>query len=377
MNKLTLTVLIYVLCQNINSQSLVAGFDSNEYFELLKISSQQGDSLYNPDLPLPEKYMRTYRSPVIVLDNRWELWESNDSIAVISIRGTTVNKLSWVENFFSAMVPATGKIKLASDFEFEYQLAQDKDAAVHIGWLIATGFLGRDMLPKIDSLAANGINNFLLIGHSQGGAISILLTSYLENLKLKGELDSNIKLKTYSSAGPKPGNLYFAYDFEAMTQNGWAFNVVNTADWVPEGPFSIQTTDDFNASNPFNLVKDGLKKLPFMKRLVLSRIYKNLENAPKKANKRYQKYLGKMIGNHIQDALPAFEMPKLYNSNNYVRTGKQVILHTNDEYYELFPENTYFIWNHHMFEAYYFLLNGTIVPMDKIKIIDNDSIKRD
>lgn len=367
MSRLIVTALILILYQNVNSQSLEAGFDSDEYFELLKISSQQGDSLYNPDLPFPESHTRTYRSPVMGLDNRWELWESNDSIAVISIRGTTKNQLSWVENFFSAMVPATGKIKLAADFEFEYQLAQDKDAAVHIGWLTAVGFLGRDMLPKIDSLAAIGIKEFLIVGHSQGGSISILLTSYFENLKLKGDLDPTIKFKTYSSAGPKPGNLFFAYDFEAMTQDGWAFNVVNTADWVPEGPFSIQTTEDFNASNPFRLVKGGLKTLPLKERIVLSKIYKNLESPPKKANKAYQKYLGKMIGNHIQEALPGFEMPELYNSNNYVRTGTQVILHANDEYYTLFPENPEMIWNHHMYEAYYFLLNGTVISMDKIK----------
>jgi hypothetical protein len=301
------------------------------------------------------------------LDNLWELWESEDSVAVISIRGTTTNQLSWVENFFSAMVPATGKIKLSDDYVFDYQLAKDKDAAVHIGWLTAVGFLGRDILPKIDSLKARGIEDYLIIGHSQGGSVAILLAAYLEQLKSKGKLEPSITFKTYSSAGPKPGNLFFAYDFEAITQNGWAFNVVNTADWVPEGPFSIQTTDDFNASNPFSLVDEGLKKLPFKQRFVLSRIYKNLENPPKKANKRYQKYLGKMIGNNIQEALPGFEMPELYNSNNYVRTGTQVILHANDEYYKLFPEDPEMIWNHHMYEAYYFLLNGSIIPMDKIK----------
>lgn len=367
MRSFQILIVALISSQSILCQKLNPGYDPAEYFELLKISSQQGDSLYNPDLPFPEKHKRTYRSPVMGLDNRWELWESEDSVAVISIRGTTTNQLSWVENFFCAMVPATGKIKLATDYEFEYQLAQDKDAAVHIGWLTAVGFLGRDMLPKIDSLARIGIKEFLVIGHSQGGAVSILLTAYLENLKLKGGLDSDIIIKTYSSAGPKPGNLFFAYDFEAITQDGWAFNVVNTADWVPEGPFSIQTTEDFNASNPFNLVDDGLKKLPFKQRLILSRIYKNLENPPKKANKRYQKYLGKMIGNNIQEALPGFEMPKLYNSNNYVRIGRQVILHANEEYYKLFPETIEMIWNHHMFEAYMFLLNGTVVPMDNIK----------
>ena len=363
----TIALVVLTSFHNAFSQKLNPGYDSIEYFELLKISSQQGDTLYNPDLPFPEKHTRTYRSPVMALDNRWELWESKDSVAVISIRGTTKNQLSWVENFFSAMVPATGKIKLSTDFEFDYQLAQDKDAAVHIGWLTAVGFLGRDMLPKIDSLKLKGTKEFLIIGHSQGGSIAILLAAYLENLKLKGELDPAIVFKTYSSAGPKPGNLFFAYDFEAKTQNGWAFNVVNTADWVPEGPFSIQTTDDFNASNPFKLVNSGLKTLPFKQRVVLSKIYKKLDNPPKKANKRYQKYLGKMIGNNIQEALPGFEMPELYNSNNYVRTGRQIILHANDEYYKLFPEQPDMIWNHHMFEAYYFLLNGSIISMDNIK----------
>ncbi|MCH2228774.1 MAG: lipase family protein [Crocinitomicaceae bacterium] len=367
MKKIVLTLIHLFIIQIVFSQKLTPGFDSDEYFELLKISSQQGDSIYNPDLPLPEKHSRIYRSPVMGLDNRWELWESEDSVGVISIRGTTTNQLSWVENFFCAMVPATGKIKLSDDFLFDYKLATDKDAAVHIGWLTAVGFLGRDILPKIDSLRSKGIEDFLIIGHSQGGSVATLLAAYLENLKSKGDLASSINFKTYSSAGPKPGNLYFAYDFEALTQNGWAFNVVNTADWVPEGPFSIQTTDDYNASNPFKLVDDGLKQLPFKQRIVLSRIYKNLETPPKKANKRYQKYLGKIIGNNIQEALPGFEMPELYNSNNYVRTGRQVILYANEEYFKIFPEKTDQIWNHHMFEAYFFLLNGTIVPMDKIK----------
>ncbi|PWL31574.1 MAG: lipase [Fluviicola sp. XM-24bin1] len=349
-------------------QKLNPGFDSLEYFELLKISAQQGDSLYNPDLPFPKKHNRLYRSPVMGLDNRWELWLSEDSIGVISIRGTTTNQISWVENFFCAMVPATGEVKLSDDFTFKYQLAEDKDAAVHIGWLTAVGFLGRDMLPKIDSLRSEGIKDFLIIGHSQGGSVAILLAAYLEHLQRNGDLSSSLKFKTYSSAGPKPGNLYFAYDFEAFTQNGWAFNVVNTADWVPEGPFSIQTTEDYNASNPFKLVDRGLKQLPFKQRVVLSTIYKNLENPPKKANKRYQKYLGNMIGNNIQKALPGFEMPELYNSNNYVRTGSQVILRPNDEYYKKFPETADEIWNHHMFEAYFYLLNGTDIPMDKIKL---------
>ena len=308
MRKCIIALFLLYSHQNVLSQKLHSGYDPIEYFELLKISSQQGDTLYNPGLPFPEQHTRTYRSAIMGLDNRWELWESKDSVAVISIRGTTKNQLSWVENFFSAMVPASGKIKLSTDFEFDYKLAEDKDAAVHIGWLTAVGFLGRDMLPKIDSLKLKGTKEFLIIGHSQGGAIAILLAAYFENLKMKRELDPTIVFKTYSSAGPKPGNLFFAYDFETKTQNGWAFNVVNTADWVPEGPFSIQTTDDFNASNPFRLVKSGLKKLPFKQKIILRKIYTNLEKPPKKANKRYQKYLGSVTFPHtdIGDLTPGF-----------------------------------------------------------------------
>lgn len=368
-NKFLTLIVLFLSMQSLWGQQLKPGFDSDEYFELLKVSSRQGDTLYNPDLPSPKYHQRLYRSPVMGLENRWELWESTVSkTAVISIRGTVNSQLSWVENFFCAMVAAKGSIKLSNEFTFEYELAQDEDAAIHVGYLTATGFLSRDMLPKIDSLYKKNIKEFSIIGHSQGGGISILLSAYLENLKAKGELPSDMIFKTYSSAGPKPGNLYFAYDYEYMMREGWAFNVVNTADWVPEGPFSIQTTDDYNSSNPFRLAKAEFKHLPFKQRIVVSRLYKNLEKPPKKANKRYQKYLGKMIGNNIQGALPGFEMPPIYNSNNYVRTGSQIILHTNKAYYKIFPEDPEMIWNHHMFEAYMFLLNGTVVPMTKIKI---------
>ena len=364
-----LFLLLFLLVVNLlaQGQKLSPGFDSTEFYQLLKVSAQQLDTAYNPDLPYPEKFERVYRSQEMGLDNRWELWLSDDSIAVISIRGTTPSKWSVTEDLFSAMVPAKGSITLADDFNFNYELAQDKDAAVHIGFLIGTAFLGRDMVPKIDSIYHSGVKDFLIVGHSQGGAVAVLLSAYLYSLQDQGKLDSSISFKTYSSAGPKPGNLYFAYSFEHRTQKGWAFNVVNSADWVPESPFSIQTTEDFNASNPFNVADNMLKTLPLGERIVLTRIYKHLEKIPKKANKSYQKYLGEMIGHEISQVLPGFILPEFYNSSNYVRTADQVVLFATQEYYERFPDTEKTIWTHHSFEAYIFLLNGTIIPMDRIK----------
>ena len=87
-------------------QGLEPGFDKAEYRELLKVSTRQGDSLYNPELPAPEYFQRRYRSEEMGLDNRWELWLSKDNVAAISIRGTTMQTDSWLENFYAAMVPA-------------------------------------------------------------------------------------------------------------------------------------------------------------------------------------------------------------------------------------------------------------------------------
>ena len=342
-----------LFCQN---TKLKPGFDKEEYLELIKISTRQLDSLYNPDLPGPEKFKQVYQSQEMGLDNRWGLWVSPDSIATISIRGTTMHTESWLENFYAAMVPAKGKLKLSNNFTFNYNLSNHPKAAIHTGWLIGTAFLARDILPKIDSCYKQGIKDFYIFGHSQGGAIAYLMNSHLENLKNNGKINPDITFKTYCSAAPKPGNLYYAYSYENKTQNGWAFNIVNTADWVPEGPFSIQTIDDYNDSNPFKYAKSTIKKVPFPKSLILKYAFNKLDKPTKRANKNYQKYLGKIMGKYIKKYLPEYEIPQYYNSNNYSRAGRFITLYADNEYYKLFPDIEGQIWNHHKFEAYIYLI---------------------
>jgi len=48
-----------------------------------------------------------------------------------------------------------------------------------VGWLLSTAYLSKDILPKIDSMYKSGIKDFILMGHSQGGAINFLLTAHL------------------------------------------------------------------------------------------------------------------------------------------------------------------------------------------------------
>jgi hypothetical protein len=334
---------------------LKPGFDKEEFLELLKVSSRQGDSLYNPDLPAPEKFQKIYRSAEMGLDNRWDLWVSEDKMACISIRGTTTKQVSWLDNFYAAMVPASGSLKISNDFVFNYHLSDDTRAAVHTGWLIATAFLSRDMLPKIDSLHQVGYKDFYIMGHSQGGAIAYLLTAMLIKGQKTGEITDDIRFKTYCSAAPKPGNLYFAYDYENMTKSGWALTVINAADWVPQAPFSIQTVGDFVELSPFTNARGVIRKQAFLKRIVMTKVYNSLDKPTEKANRKFQKYLGKNLEVFIRKVLPEFESPAYVNSSNYVRTGKQIVLYPNEEYFKLFPQDKSNIWVNHMFEGYLYL----------------------
>lgn len=337
------------------SQQLKPGFDKKEYLDLLKISAQFGDSSYRAAISVPADYQLAYRSPVMGLENMWDLYTKNSELAIISLRGTTEKSESWLANFYAAMVPAKGELTLSEGNIFSYQLASNPKAAVHVGWLVSTAFLSQDIQPKIDSLYQAGIKDIIIMGHSQGGAIAFLLTAHLLNLQQQQMLPSDIQFKTYCSAGPKPGNLYFAYDYEALTQQGWAYNVVNSADWVPEVPVSIQTVDDFNDVNPFVNVKETIKKQKFLTRLVMNHAYNKLYKPTKRAQKNYQKILGNITSRSVQKVVPGFVAPAYYASSNYVRTGTTIVLQADEAYYQSYPNDENKIFTHHFHPPYLML----------------------
>jgi hypothetical protein len=348
-------VVILVFNSNIFAQLLQPGFDKKEMIDMLKISARFGDSAYFTQFRLPPEYAFVYRSPEMGLLNMWDLWINKKGIAILSVRGTIQKPVSWLANFYAAMVPAKGKLKLSATEDFEYELATNPRAAVHAGWLLSTAFLTKDMLPKIDSLHKTGIKDIIITGHSQGGAIAYLVTAHLYSLQKQGRLPANIRFKTYCTAGAKPGNLYFAYDYEAMTQIGWAFNVVNSADWVPETPFSVQTTDDFNNTNPFSDAKAVIKKQQFPKNLALSYAYNRLDKPTKKARKRFGNYMGDMTEKLVKKQLEGFSPPAYFNSNHYVRTGNTIVLRTDEAYHKLYPDSKENVFMHHLHPPYLYL----------------------
>jgi hypothetical protein len=332
---------------------LKPGFMVDEYLEMLSVSRGHIDSLIPGDkTPASTRFKKLYRSKEIGLLNRWELWE-DATTAVISIRGTTADLPSWMENFYAAMVPATGSIKLENNFTFNYQLAKSEEAKVHVGWLLGLAYLQRDILPKLDSLDKAGKHQIFIMGHSQGAALSYLLRSHLHYLQQQGKLNKAFKFKTFCSAPPKPGNLYYAYDFEAINYGGWAFSIINSADWVPETPFSIQTLRDINPTNPFINLDKALKTQPLLVRLYAKRLFNRIDKSTSKAQQRFEHYMGTQVFKILKKTFPEMEEPQYESSNAYTRVGTPIILTPDEQYLKERPLKDAKVFSHHTYWAYY------------------------
>jgi len=336
------------------AQSLKPGFDKEECLEMLRISSRFGDSAYFKNIQAPA-YDPVYRSPVSGLDNCWDLWISKKGVAVISVRGTTASNLSWLANLYAAMVPAQGVLHLSEKDSFVYDLAQHPAAGVHIGWLVSTAFLSETILTKIDSCYRSGIRDIIITGHSQGGAIAYLLTAWLYRKQQHGLVPADIRFKTYCTAAPKPGNLYFAYEYESMTQQGWSYNIVNPADWVPEVPIAVQTVNDMNRINPFVSAGSMFGKQKFPRRIALRHMYNRLSKPSIKAQRNNRKYLGDLASGMVRKTLKDYHPPKYLKSSHYVRTGAFIVLPADDAYYRLFPDDRENVFCHHLHRPYLYL----------------------
>lgn len=361
------TILSFLLLAGIHLKSsgqyLQPGFDKAEYIETLRINQKVhiDTAKWKTDTALvaPENYHLVYRSPKIAFDNSWDLWVHREKpIAVVATRGTIATEASFLANLYAAMIPAKGQLELSKDQVFDYTLADNPHAAVHVGWCIAMAYMSPSVVHKIDSCYKAGIKDFILTGHSQGGSITYLLNAYLRNLQEQKKLPADITFKTYCSAAPKPGNLFFAYAFEHANPGGWAFNVVNTADWVADVPFSIQTVDDFTDVNPFSNAKALIKQQKFPKNLILKHVYNRLSKPGKRAQRNYQRYLGKMVSKAVAKQLPALQIPEYYKSNYYVRTGNTIVLYADSTYYSTFNNDRKKpdIWQHHLPYRYFYLV---------------------
>lgn len=356
---LLLTFLLIGSYTNISAQQkLKPGFDPVELKSLLEITVRQVDTPWtNVTLPFPEGYKFVYRSPVVGLDNRWDFWTANNNTAVISIRATTASIVSWLADFYAGMIPATGELIIDSAKTFKYKLADIPDSYVHSGWVVGLSAIVPTIKEKINEFYNKGIKDYIIVGYSQGAGIAFLLRSYLYYCS---DIPKDITFKTYCIATPKPGNQFYAYDYDFITQGGWGLRVVNTEDWVPETPFSIETVNDLPAINPFSNINKAFSqvKKPVV-RMVLKSIYRKLFNSTNRAQKTYTRILGTRAYKIIKKTLPNFKEPDYVRSMDYCTAGSPIILKASPEYFEQYIGNlkTKHDFINHMPGAYMFLLN--------------------
>lgn len=343
---------------------LKPGFDRAECLELLRVAVGQPDSAAVDSTPAPKYLKLAYRSPEVGLKNRWDLWTSPDNrLACVSLRGTVNHPVSWLANFYAGMVPAEGSLHLSDSLpEFRYKLAADPKATVHVGWLVAMASMAPDIVKHLRELHGRGVRQVLLAGHSQGAGLAFLTRSYLHYLQQAGELPADFVFKTYCTAAPKPGNLYYAYDYETLTAGGWGLTVVNPADWVPEVPFSIQTLTDFNPVNPFVGIKPILRKQKLGARLAGKYLYNQMNRSTRKAQRRFTKFLGGLAGKQAQKALPGYRPSAYAPVENFQRAGTPVVLPLNDAYRRRFPDDPRRVFVHHMPFPYHVLVEGMGKP---------------
>jgi hypothetical protein len=225
---------------------------------------------------------------------------------------------------------------------------------VHIGWLVGLASLSPYINEQLELLLSKGTNNIIIMGHSQGGALAFLTTSYI--WYKYHDMYPAMKLKTYASAAPKPGNLYYAYDFDFISRDGYGYRIVNSADWVPESPVSVQTTNDFNSVNPIMSAKEILKKQKFLARVALTHVYNKLNNSTYKAMKNYRKYMGDAMYKQVIKTMPQLKLPDHQYSINYIAAGSPVILVGDSTYHERFKFDGKDMFVHHLMKPYMYLL---------------------
>ena len=213
------------------------GYKKSEACDMIAIcNSFTFLELYNSDDQIiPNSYNKVFSSNVIGMDNKFQIYR-NGKTAVINLRGSTSNKQSWLENFYSVMIPAKGVIEILGK-SHNYCFSKNDNAAVHSGYALAITYLSNEIIQQISILNKDSIYDIIITGHSQGGALAQLLMASLENLPDEVILSKN-NFKTYAYASPMVGNDEFANEYSKKYCNGNSFNIINAADIVPSLPLS-------------------------------------------------------------------------------------------------------------------------------------------
>lgn len=317
--KFSITILALALSFTHLHAQISSGFNPNEAKELISLCNSytyldlEGDD----SKIIPKGYKRIYESPVYGMDNKFQIYTKGKT-GVINFRGSTDKKSSWLENFYSAMIPVEGEIKISFE-TFEYKFGKDTSSGVHSGYVLGLAYMHEDLLLQVKNLNKQGIYSIYITGHSQGGSLAILTRAYFHHLSFT-KLSKKNKFKVYSFAQPMVGNKEFIAEYNRLfCETEMSYTLINPADFVPRMPLSYNDT---------TLVRDGilsllskdkeLDKSQFIKDGLISMFQTKLTGTVNK--------FGKSVENQIQRELGEIRLPEPKKDINYAQVGNLIEL---------------------------------------------------
>ncbi len=294
--KLILVALFISLIQFSQAQ-FKSGFNPSEAKEMIQIcNSFLYLELYGSDKEiLPDAYQKVYTSPVLGMDNRFQVY-TKGKIGVIHFRGSTDKKQSWMENIHSAIIPAVGEIDI-KEKKFKYQFANDTIAGVHAGYSLGLAYLHEELLHQIKLLNHKGIHDIYLTGHSQGGSLAILTRAYLGYLS-HHKLSKKNNFKVYVFAQPMVGNIEFVREYNLLySEKGMSYSLLNKEDIVPKMPISYNDTTFWKSHLGKILSKDEkFDKSEMLKEGMAILFQRKLQSINEKFGKSVEKQIEKELG---------------------------------------------------------------------------------
>ncbi len=355
-----LSTLIFIILFSLSSFSQSKeGFNKEEARDMIALCcSFTFLDFYKTDTAIiPANYKKVFTSGTLGMDNKYQIFINSSKTAVINLRGSTENILSWMENIHSAMIPAEGKIKISED-NFEYCFAKDTAAAVHAGYALAIGYLHKEILQVINTFNKKGIYKFIITGHSQGGALANLLRAYLENLS-NNEISKENVFKTYSFGAPMVGNREFSKEYNSkFCAKNTSFNIVNLLDKVPLLPLSYNDTNYFK-KNFAGLISDN--ENINIKNAVTDGVINIFENNLSE----YIKTFGESTSKQIANNLGKIEFPKYSKDINYSKLGNTIEISPVE--YPKILKNTKILKNDSLMRVYKKAPDGSFINKELYK----------
>lgn len=299
------------------SAQLKNGFEPSEARDMIALcNSFTFLDLYNSDAAIiPAGYKKVYTSGVFGMDNKYQVYRKGD-LGVLNFRGSTEKSISWMENIYSAMIPAKGFIVMQGD-TFYYRFSEHPQAAVHAGYALGTAYLAKDIIRQITYMNTQGIYHFILTGHSQGGSLVHLIRAYLESVK-GSEISEKNKFKTYAFANPMVGNQAFVDDYTShFCSDNTSFSIVNPQDPVVNMPLT------YGNYSPENILASLMSRETLdVKQMVMGMLLQKYE----KDVSAYVQSVSDKLNKQISKELGDVKMPPYLKEIKYVPMNQRIEL---------------------------------------------------